>query len=268
MIAINYILIGKIAVGLLLFIIFFNLLALAIGIYSLKKKKIIFPTFVLFMLYLFYSPTKWVLTRFSMNDLLIDKILVEIQNAVYLDKFKKQTERKVILLPHCLRSSDCHARCDPFYGYICTKCGRCDIGEIIKEAEKRDFKVFVIPGGNFIKKIFKEYPPTSWIAVACPVELSEVMQKISFIPSQGVYLINGGCFETKVNVSDVISKMELVAPHPVDSADFASPKNVTLYDFEDADKESEDKESEDKESEDKESEDKESEDKESEDKES
>jgi hypothetical protein len=176
--------------------------------YSLKKKKTIFSSFVLFMLYLFYFPNKWILTVFSKNDLLIDEILVEIQNAVYLDKFKKQNQKKVLLLPHCLRSSDCHARCDPFYGYACTHCGRCDISEIIKEAKKRDFKVFIIPGGSFIKKIFKENPPTSWIAVACPVELSEVMQKIS-IPSQGVYLLNSGCFETKVNISDVISKMEL-----------------------------------------------------------
>ena len=229
MVTINYALIGQAVIWLLIFIVLFILLALALGIYSLKRKKIIFPTFVLFTLYMFYSPIKWVFNVFSMNDLLVDEILVEIQNAVSLNKFKKQTERKVVLLPHCLRSSDCHSRCDPFYGYACTKCGRCDIGEIINEAEKRDFKVFIVPGGNFIKKIFKEYPPTSWIAVACPVELSEVMQKISTIPSQGVYLLNDGCFETKVNVSDIISKMELSAPL---SDDAPLIKTATLYDFE------------------------------------
>lgn len=228
-IAINYILIGKIAVWLLLIIILFNLLALALGIYSIRKKKIIFPTFVLFMLYLFYSPVKWVFNAFSMNDLLVDEILVEIQNTVYLEKFKKQTERKVILLPQCLRSSECHARCDPLYGFVCTKCDRCDVGEIMTEAEKRDFKVFVVPGSSFVKKIFKEYRPTSCIGVACPVELSESMQKTSIIPSQGVYLINDGCFETKVNVNDVILKMELVSPAPENSSRL---NTVTLYDFE------------------------------------
>ncbi len=166
------------------------------------------------MLYLFYSPVKWVFNAFSMNDLLVDEILVEIQNAVYLDKFKKQTDRKVILLPQCLRSSECHARCDPLYGFVCTKCGRCDVGGIITEAEKRDFKVFVVPGSSFVKKIFKEYRPTSCIGVACPVELSESMQKTSIIPSQGVYLINDGCFETKVNINDIVLKMELVSPIP------------------------------------------------------
>ena len=210
--AINYVLIGKIAVWLLIVLILFNLLALAIGLYSIRKKKVIFPKFVLFMLYLFYAPTKWVFNAFSMNDLLVDEILVEIQNAISLEKFKKQDQRKIVLLPQCLRSSRCHARCDPLYGFICTKCGQCDIGEITAEAEKRGFQVFVIPGGSFVKKIFKEYKPTSCIGVACPVELSESMQKTSIIPSQGVYLINDGCFETKVNVYDVIEKMDLVAP--------------------------------------------------------
>ena len=213
---INYALIGEIVVGLfiilIIFLIIFNLAALAIGIYSVRNKKILFPKFVLSILYLFYAPLKWVFNVFSMNDLLIDGILIEIQNAINLDKFKKQDQRKIVLLPQCLRNSNCNARCDPLYGFICMECGQCDIGEITKEAEKRDFKVFVIPGGSFVKKIFQEYKPTSCIGVACPIELSESMQKTSAIPSQGVYLLNDGCFETKINISDVVEKMDLVAP--------------------------------------------------------
>jgi len=217
--AVNYVLIGKIAVAFIICMFIFNILAVALGIYCLRKKKIIFPKFILFMLYLFYSPIKWVFSVFSINELLVDEILIEIQNAIYLEKFKKQDERKIVLLPQCLRSSNCRARCDPFYGFICTKCGQCDISSILTEAEKRRFKVFIIPGSSFVRKIFKEYKPTSCIGVACPVELSESMQKTSVIPSQGVFLINDGCFETKVNVNDVIAKMDLVSPFTEDSND-------------------------------------------------
>ena len=209
---IKYVLIGQITIGILVLIILFNLAALAIGIYSIKKKKVIFPKFVLSVLYFFYAPMKWIFAAFSMNDLLIDEILVEIQNAVSVAKFKKQGQRSVVLLPQCLRNSNCHARCDPLYGFICTKCGQCDIGTISEEAEKRGFKVFIIPGSSFVKKIFKEYKPTSCIGVACPVELSESMQKTSIIPSQGVYLTNDGCFETRVNVSEIVQKMDLISP--------------------------------------------------------
>ena len=211
-VSINYVLIGQIAVVLILCILVFNILALALGIYSLRKKKIIFPKFILFMLYLFYSPIKWLFSVFSINEFLVDEILIEIQNAINLEKFKKQDERRIVLLPQCLRSSHCRARCDPLYGFICSGCGRCDIGAILTEAEKRKFKVFVIPGSSFVKKIFKEYKPTSCIGIACPVELSESMQKTSVIPTQGIFLSKDGCFETKVNVSEVIAKMELVSP--------------------------------------------------------
>ncbi|MDV0446249.1 hypothetical protein MsAg5_00770 [Methanosarcinaceae archaeon Ag5] len=205
---INYETIGRLAIIALSLIVIFNILAVFIGIYNIRRKKILFPKFVLFILYLFYAPLKYVFSAFSMNEQLVDEILVEIQNAVALDKFKKKSERKILLLPQCLRSSNCRARCDPLYGFICTGCGRCDIGQLCQEAEARDFKAFVIPGGSFVRKIFKEYKPTSCIGVACPVELSESLQKTSIIPAQGVYLTNDGCFETKVNVEDVIRKME------------------------------------------------------------
>jgi hypothetical protein len=215
-----YAIIGKIAIVLLVCVFLFNVLAVALGIYCLRKKKIIFPKFILFMLYLFYSPTKWVFSVFSMNELMVDEILIEIQNATSLEKFKKQKERRIVLLPQCLRSSTCNARCDPFYGFICTKCGHCDISSIMVEAQKRRFKVFIIPGSSFVKKIFKEYQPTSCIGIACPIELSESMQKTSsVVPSQGVFLTKDGCFETKVNVNDIIAKMDLVAPLAAEDTD-------------------------------------------------
>jgi hypothetical protein len=45
------------------------------------------------------------------------------------------------------------------------------------------------------------------------------MQKTSAIPSQGVFLISDGCFETKVNVNDVIAKMDLVSPLAAEDTD-------------------------------------------------
>ncbi|NLI62694.1 MAG: DUF116 domain-containing protein [Methanosarcinaceae archaeon] len=201
--------VGKLAVFLLVLAIVVNILALLIGFYSLRKKRILFPKFVLFTLYLFYSPLHYIFKTFSIREKLVDEILVEIQNAVHLNKFKKADERKIILIPHCMRNRKCKARCDPLYGYYCKKCGLCNIGEIIEEAEKRDFKVFILPGGSFIKKIFKEYKPTSCIEVACPIELSEAMTIGSKIPVQGVYLKNDGCFETVADINEIIEKMEI-----------------------------------------------------------
>lgn len=205
---ISYELIGKIAVAVLAAVIILNFIAVLIGLYSIRKKRILFPRFVLFMLYVFYSPLKWLFSVFSVNELLIDEILVDIQNAIYLDKFREKSERKIVLLPQCLRNSQCRARCDPLFGYVCRRCGLCDIGQIDEIAEQNGYKVFVIPGGSFIQKIMKEYKPTSCIGVACPIELSEAMVIGTKIPVQGVYLKKDGCFETTVDVDEIIEKMK------------------------------------------------------------
>ncbi len=71
------------------------------------------------------------------------------------------------------------------------------------------FKVFVVPGGSFVKKIFKEYRPEACLGVACYNELAENMQAVSFIPVHGILLLRDGCFNTQANVEEIIQKMEM-----------------------------------------------------------
>jgi len=185
-------------------------IALLFGAYSFRKHKIIFPNFILFMLYLFYSPAKWICRIFFIKEEIVDEILIEIKNAVMLDKFKKTKERRAVILPQCMRSPKCRARCDPILGYECTKCGMCDIARIVEAADKYNFKVFVVPGDSFVRKILKSYNPGACLGVACYVELSESMQAVSkFMPVQGVCLMRDGCYDTKVDVAEVIHKMEI-----------------------------------------------------------
>lgn len=207
---VTYETIGKLAVILAAAVILVNIAAFLIGLYCVRKKKIIFPRFVLLTLYLFYSPLKWFFSVFGVNDRLIDEILIDLQNAVYADAFRKRPgERKIVLLPHCLRDGQCKARCDPLFGYVCRRCGRCGIDKVIEAADIYGYKVFIIPGGSFIRKIMQEYRPTSCIGVACPIELSEAMVIGAKIPTQGVYLEKDGCFETIVDVDEVIEKMKM-----------------------------------------------------------
>jgi len=87
--------------------------------------------------------------------------------------------------------------------------GLCDISKLCDAADRCDFRVFVVPGGSFVKKIFKEYRPESCLGVACYNELSENMQAVSFVPVQGVLLLKDGCFNTEANVEEIIQKMEM-----------------------------------------------------------
>ena len=206
----SYELLGKMFVYLAISTFLVTSIALMLGAYSFRRHKIIFPKFTLFMLYLFYSPAKWLCRVFFIKEEIVDEILIEIRNAVMLNKFKNTKERRAVILPQCMRHPECRARCDPILGYECTKCGMCDIECIVNAAEEYNFKVFVVPGDSFVRKILKSYKPNACLGVACYVELTESMQAVSkFMPVQGVCLMKDGCYNTKVNVSEVIHKMEI-----------------------------------------------------------
>lgn len=206
---IPYEILGKVFILLAIVIIISIGVALLLGAYSFRRKRILFPNFVLFMLYLFYGPAKWICRRFSIRDTIVDEILVELRNALMLDRFRKAKGLKVVFLPQCLRHPECKARCDPIEGYQCRKCGKCDIGTVCKAADEYGFRVFVIPGGSFVKKILKVHRPQSCIGVACYPELSESMQGVAaYMPVQGVCLLKDGCFNTEADVEEIIRKME------------------------------------------------------------
>ena len=206
----SYELLGKIFVYLAIAVFLVTAIALLLGAYSFRRHKIIFPNFILFMLYLFYSPAKWICRVFFIKEEIVDEILIEVRNAVMLDKFIKTKERRAVILPQCMRSPKCRARCDPILGYECTKCGMCDIGRIVEAADRYNFKVFVVPGDSFVRKILKSYNPGACLGVACFVELTESMQSVSkYMPVQGVCLMKDGCYDTKVDVAEVIHKMEI-----------------------------------------------------------
>lgn len=139
----------------------------------------------------------------------MDDILIDVRNALMLDRFVHTKERRAVFLPQCMRHPECKARCDPVHGYECKRCGKCDISTIYEAADRCNFKVFIIPGSSFVKKIFAKYKPQSCLGVACYNELAEDMQEVSFIPVQGVLLLRDGCFNTKANVEEIIRKMEL-----------------------------------------------------------
>ncbi len=206
----SYEFIGIITIYSLIFVSILIIIALGIGVYSFQKKKIIFPRFVLFVLDMFYAPTKWICSVFSIKKTLVDEIMIEIRNATLVEDFKKVKDNKIFIGPQCMRHPECKARCDPQIGYICMGCGKCDYARLKKECEKYNFKMFIVPGNSFVMKIIRKYKPKAAIGVACFGELNESMHDLSFIiPVQGVTLLRDGCFNTAANVEEIIEKMRL-----------------------------------------------------------
>jgi len=201
-----YELIGEAAVYITLIALAALLAAIVLGLYSFKQ--ILFPNFVLFMLDLLYSPAKGICRMFSIRSTLIDEIMVEIRNGVFLKDFREIREGKILVGPQCMRHPECKARCDPRIGYICMGCGKCDFSRLKKECEGRGYEMFIVPGDSFVRKIVKMRRPNAALGIACFEELNESMHDLSpTLPVQGVALLRDGCFKTAVNVEDVIDKM-------------------------------------------------------------
>jgi len=126
--------------------------------------------------------------------------------------------RKYLFLPHCMKNSkQCSAKSSK-YGYICTECGNCQIAEIVKKAKELDYDVYIVPGGSLIKKIYKRDKINKddlIFGVACNGEVREFYETLDRkgIDSSNVFskeLDKDGCIDTKVNLKELLEKMEQV----------------------------------------------------------
>lgn len=192
-----------IAVGLFILLI----LALILGRILLKKDILIFPKLIIFALDVFYSPLKRLAKSLGFDESMVDHIGVEVRNKVNEKRFSKtDPKKKIIVFPHCLRNPKCEAILDET-GLVCDCCGKCAIGIIKPKAEKMGYKVFVIPGSTFVKKIVKNNEFESVLGVACYEDLNLTMMKLADFSPQGVLLSRTGCFKTKVDVKTVLDKI-------------------------------------------------------------
>ena len=140
------------------------------------------------------------------------KALAIRQNKDNIDKFGKiPFEQRIIILPQCLRNSkECQAE-EQSYLYICKRCGKCKINEIIKKAEELGYgKVFIVKGGKAVSDILKKEKPGAVIGVACYFEGSLGMMecKKCKVTSEFVVLNKEGCADTDLDLNDLYEVME------------------------------------------------------------
>lgn len=199
--------VGEFALIIVIALIIAFIIVVILGNIFLRKGLLIFPKFQLFLLDIFYSPIKTFCKLLKQDDYFIDKISIETRNKINQKKFDSiPPEKKLIFLPHCLRHRDCEANLGE-QGLTCIECGKCSIGSIKKKAEPKGYRIFIVPGGSFVKKILKENKFESVLGIACYEDLSQTMMLLSDYCPVGVLLKKTGCFETKVDVKEVIDKL-------------------------------------------------------------
>lgn len=203
-----YTFLGELVVFIAILILILFVAVLIFGVLFARRSEIKYPKFLLFILDLLYSPFKAIANLLKLDEHLIDDISIKVRDDINKEKFRKiPAEKTLIFLPHCLRHRDCPATLQK-EGLNCTECGLCSIGVIKKKSEPLGYKLYIVPGSSFVKKIVMENKFKAVIGVACHEDLSQMMMLLSDFCPQGVLLEKTGCFETKVNVKKVFEKID------------------------------------------------------------
>jgi len=171
-----------------------------------KTGRVVLPGLSELLAFVFYKPLS-LLARKEQN---LDRFLIECENLIMRDRFRRVQGLKIIVAPQCLRSAECRAPLDPRVGYRCQRCGRCPLAALSRAAEELGFEFYIVPGDSFVKRIAKERKPDAAIGIACPGELSRTLGVglRMGVASAGVALLKDGCFMTEVDVAEVVEKMK------------------------------------------------------------
>ncbi len=125
-------------------------------------------------------------------------------------------ERRMLLLPHCLKHAEgCPAEYDEF-GLDCEKCGACSIADYKVRAEQLGYKVLVAEGSPIVLKIIVGGYIDGILGVACLNVLEKAIDKvlIAGVPSYAVPLHSGDCKNTTLDESWVWDVLEEYEPLP------------------------------------------------------
>ncbi len=110
-------------------------------------------------------------------------------------------QRRLFLLPHCLKHAEgCPADYDQF-GMNCKKCGACSIADFRGTAEEMGYRVLVAEGSPVVMKIIIGGYVDAVIGVACLNVLEKAIDKILLagIPCMAVPLLSDDCRNTQVD---------------------------------------------------------------------
>ena len=141
-------------------------------------------------------------------------LMVLLNNEIWRDTFAATPyERRLLLLPQCLRSStECPATMDEM-GLLCMECGRCPIGEMQALAEQLGYLVLVAEGATLVVRLLEGGKVDAVAGVSClsALERSFPQTVANAIPSMAVPLYVDGCKDTKTDLDWVRETIQLTA---------------------------------------------------------
>jgi len=199
------ILIGEAAVIIVFGALLTAFILVIISLYSIRTGRLYFPRLIRSGLVFLEGLMKAFFRLLGLEEREMLSFFIKLHNAMNTAEFESiPVSERAVFLPQCLRSSKCPAHLTP-EGLKCRNCGQCTVGEARIILEKMGYRIFIVPGSSFIKRMVKKYRPKAIIGVGC---LSEVKEGIDMadkmgLVAMGVVTMKEGCVETLVNWADI-----------------------------------------------------------------
>ena len=143
-----------------------------------------------------------------------DYVGVLISNEVWTDQLATVPfDRRLLLLPKCLRVEDkCPAPFDDF-GLLCKQCGLCTIQDLQEEAERLGYAVLVAEGSALVMALIQSGKIDAIVGVSCLSVLERAFpyMEAAAIPGVAIPLLQDDCRDTGVDIDWVWNVVHLTS---------------------------------------------------------
>jgi geranylgeranyl diphosphate synthase, type II len=137
---------------------------------------------------------------------------VLINNEIWREQLASAPyDRRLLLLPKCLRVEDkCPAPFDEF-GLLCKQCGLCSIQDLQEEAEKLGYAVLVAEGSAVVMALIQTGKIDAIVGVSCLSVLERAFpyMEAAAIPGIAIPLLQDDCRDTAVDIEWVWDVLHL-----------------------------------------------------------
>jgi geranylgeranyl pyrophosphate synthase len=154
------------------------------------------------------------LAEAGLSESYLDYAVVTVNNESWRDALAAVPfERRLLLMPKCLRVENrCPAPFDEF-GLLCKQCGLCSIQDFQAEAERLGYAVLVAEGSALVMAMVQTGTIEAIVGVSCMPVLEKTFSHVqaAAIPAVAVPLLQDDCIDTTVDVDWVWDYIHLEA---------------------------------------------------------
>ncbi len=144
-----------------------------------------------------------IIAKLRLDPIYRDYVGVILNNELWRESLAAVPfERRLLLLPKCMRvESKCPAPFDEF-GLLCKQCGLCTIQDLTSEAEKLGYAVLVAEGSAVVMSIIQTGKIDAIVGVSCISVLEQAFpyMEAAAIPGVAIPLLQDDCIDTTVDL--------------------------------------------------------------------